>query len=119
MSDKVKEFVRGTLGCECPEEVFEKIEVDPEVRVGDYTIDRRINVGDRLLIYMVDGDDLQEEDLKKLMVSGKEERDTKGFNRFRMVVLSDIDTDLEGLHKLAESYEKVHVHQVSSDSVHF
>ncbi len=119
MSDKVKEFVKNTLGCQCPEEVFEKIEVDSEVRVADHTVDRRINVGDRLLIYLVDGDKLQNKDLEVLVRAGKEERDNAGFNRFRLVVMSDGEIELERLEELVRDYEKVHLHQISRGMVHF
>ncbi|MFO7966915.1 MAG: hypothetical protein R6U44_04885 [Archaeoglobaceae archaeon] len=119
MSDEVKKFVRETLGCQCPEEVFEKIEVDSEVRVADYTVDRRINVGDRLLIYLVDGDKLQNKDLEVLVRTGKEERDSAGFNRFRLVVMSDGEIELERLEELVRDYEKVHLHAVGRSMVDF
>ncbi|MFP3908917.1 MAG: hypothetical protein ACOC5L_00735 [Halobacteriota archaeon] len=116
---KVKEFVRNVLGCECPEEVFEHIEVDTGVKVADYTVERRINVGNRLLVYIVDGDELQGEDLKSLVITGKEERDDKGFNRFRFVVMSNDKPSLEGLQDLVKGYEKVHLHLISRDEIDF
>lgn len=121
MNDKVKEFVRNALGCQCPEEVFEKIEVDSEVKVAGYTVERRINVGDRLLIYIVDGDKLSEEDLKRLVIAGKEERDNRDFNRFRLVVMSDGkgEANLVGLQELVKGYEKVHLHVISKSLIDF
>lgn len=119
MSDNVKEFVKNTLGCQCPEEVFEKIEVDSGIKTGDHTVDRRINVGDRLLIYIVDGDKLPEEDLKRLVIAGKDERDDRDFNRFRLVVMSDRGINLDGLQESVKDYEKVHIHIVSRDLVQF
>lgn len=118
MNGKVKEFVRNTLGCQCPEEVFEKIEVGSEVKAADYTIEKRINIGDRLLVYIVDGDKLQYDDLKNLITVGKEERDNSDFNRFRLVVLSDDESSL-GLEELVKDYEKVHIHLINRNLIRF
>ena len=47
---EIKRFVQQTLGCTCPEEVFEKIDYQKE---GDGIPGRKVTVGDRLLIYII------------------------------------------------------------------
>ena len=82
---QIKTFVQGTLGCGCPEEVFAKIETSQ--LVGD-EVRTRINIGDRLLIYIVTADG--ELDLEKVVVKtveqGIQDRNQNRFNRFRLVV---------------------------------
>ena len=49
----LKEFIRNTLGCGCPERVFEKIDVsDLQTGERDKKI-TRVVVGDTLLIYVM------------------------------------------------------------------
>ena len=52
-NEKLKGFVRNTLGCGCPEEVFEKIDVSMYLAVGHEKEVTRIVVGDTLLIYII------------------------------------------------------------------
>ena len=47
---EIKRFVQETLGCSCPEEVFNKIDYQKE---SDGISGSRVNVGDRLLIYII------------------------------------------------------------------
>ena len=58
MSDpQIKRFVQETLGCSCPEEVFDKIECKTNV---SSTWWKRIDVGNRLLIYILDATDVSD-----------------------------------------------------------
>ena len=50
---EIKRFVQETLGCSCPEEVFTQIDYQEE---DDSILGRKINVGDRLLIYIISMD---------------------------------------------------------------
>ena len=50
MFPEIKCFVQETLGCSCPEEVFNKIDYQKE---SDGISGRKITVGDRLLIYII------------------------------------------------------------------
>ena len=57
MIDKeaVKRFVRETLGCTCPQEVFQHIDYKSDVSLGDnILLDYEINVGHRLLIFVTE-----------------------------------------------------------------
>ena len=52
--ESIIRFVRETLSCTCPDEVFQYIECKSDVSVGDnLVLDYEINIGNRLLIYMV------------------------------------------------------------------
>ena len=121
----VKEFVQCTLGCGCPEEVFENIEREPGAVVGDgIRLREKIKVGDRLLIYLVDIDDpdMFRNTVPVLLETGRAERDLAGFNRFRLVVAA---IDLETLKTAGGDIfknsryvdEKVHLHLVSGDDL--
>lgn len=83
----LERFVRGTLGCKCPDEVFDSIVIehaDAPVRV-QYT---RLVVGDRLLIYVLQGPGkgVAPSGVAGLAGRGLAEREERGFNRFRLVV---------------------------------
>lgn len=118
---KMKRFVQETLGCSCPEEVFDKIDYQ---KARDGGVGSRINVGDRLLIYIitVDGKSSIQEVINAALEQGIEERDNKGFNRFRLVLVAARPDDLRGTaeHVFARSDyadEKAHLHVVSEGDV--
>ena len=50
----IERFVRETLGCNCPAEVFARIEDDSLPSTNSGPPIRRIAIGSRLLIYLVD-----------------------------------------------------------------
>ena len=53
----IEHFVRATLGCQCPDEVFRSIAID-QLRTADGAIGyTRLLVGNRLLIYVLDAAD--------------------------------------------------------------
>lgn len=88
MSQKtaIQKFVRNVLGCTCPDEVFEQIDIGP-VTSGDYRW-LRLLIGERLLIYIARMDNQEQinTELPVLLQSGREERDHRGYNRFRAVL---------------------------------
>ena len=48
----ITEFVRNTLGCNCPEEVFQYIDCRTVVNIDEYIAPTyEINIGNRLLIF--------------------------------------------------------------------
>jgi len=111
----VKEFVRQVLGCDCAEDVFRHIENERGVKVAGMTLKNKINVGNRLLVYVVEPGNLLKE-MPALIKTGREERDARGFNRFRLVLVSD-DTALrerafKAFARMPEVDEKVHLHVI-------
>lgn len=87
----IEHFVRGTLGCQCPDEVFRSVSIDP-LRTADGAIGyTRLLVGNRLLIYILDMAAVRFADgaLTDLVACGRRERDERGYNRFRLVMACD------------------------------
>jgi hypothetical protein len=112
----LKIFVKRTLGCACPDEVFENIEYfsgsSPDVS--------GIILGNRLLLFLWKTDDPADiaTDTVKLLQSGKLERDRRSLNRFRLVIATDhvekIKPKADHLFKAIHSQmdEKIHLHVV-------
>ena len=79
-------FVRETLGCGCPEEVVAGTVIDRS-GAGEPGLD----VGGRLLVRVLVGDDLGGlvRTLPDAVLRLRDERDRRGFNRLRVVVVHD------------------------------
>ena len=85
----IERFTREILGCDCPSEVFQYIDCQDGPSLGKNDPRAvRINIGHRLLIYIVDcpGPDLLAQRIRALTALGKQERDHMRFNRFRLVI---------------------------------
>jgi len=116
-------FVRHTLGCRCPDEVFDQIECrNGDSQTNIYT--RSITLGGRLLIYIWETNDssIVEAGLPAMLVSGKDERNRRGLNRLRVVIATD-DVDYIGsiaqrlFRDLSDKDERVHLHVVHMHDV--
>jgi hypothetical protein len=82
----IERFVRGTLGCQCPDEVFRRLEVGPLELPGGGT-GRKLVIGGRLLIHVVTAPPRpQTLQVEELATAGRDERDRRGCNRFRLVI---------------------------------
>ncbi|MBN2271112.1 MAG: hypothetical protein JXN61_10890 [Sedimentisphaerales bacterium] len=113
----IEQFVRNTLGCTCPDEVFERIDCRAKFALpGGITLDYRINIGGRLLIFVLDIDrfDSVASILPLLVSAGIEDRDNAGFNRFRLVLLAESPDRLSDnafdLFNSLPTDEKTHLH---------
>lgn len=107
--DEIKHFVQETLGCGCPEEVFRSIECRWNVRLNSFiTLQGAIVVGNRLLIYITEAGSAGciEEHLPVLLAAGRKERDERGLNRFRLVIVAD---DPAEVRRSRERYSKNYV----------
>jgi hypothetical protein len=118
---EIKRFVQEALGCSCPEEVFNKIDYQKE---SDGISGRKVTVGDRLLIYIItmDGKSNFQGVINSALERGVEERDIKGFNRFRLVLVASRPDELRSLAEYAfdsSGYtdEKTHLHVVNESDV--
>ena len=118
---EIKRFVQETLGCSCPEEVFNKIDYQKEI---DCLPGRKINVGDRLLIYIIttDGESNIQGVINSALEQGVEERDSRGFNRFRLVLVDARPDELRSIaehafHSSVCTDEKTHLHILSESDV--
>jgi hypothetical protein len=127
MIDKnyVKTFVRQVLGCECPDEVFARIDCQSNIVLkNDIVLRNKINIGNRLLIYVVEvnNSDLLKNIIATLVRTGINERDEKGFNRFRLVIATDkldkIKDKAEKIFKAIEiKDEKIYLHIVQQNEI--
>ena len=91
---------------------------------GDGISARKVTVGDRLLIYIVNvnGTSSIQGVIHSALEQGVEERDKKGFNRFRLVLVASCP---DGLRSSAEQAfddsgytdEKTHLHIVNETDV--
>ncbi len=118
--DSIKFFIQKTLGSECPEEVFRSIDCQLRVRLqNDVVIDCVLIVGRRLLVYVIGagGDSLDEKRLAFCLAEGTKERDSKGLNRFRLVIATDTASAQQRLKNAFQALnnedEKVHLHVIS------
>jgi hypothetical protein len=83
-SPALEHFVRGTLGCKCPDDVFRSIAID---HADSHT---RLVIGNRLLIYVFESSsgETQGTALARLAELGLTDRNAARLNRFRMVISS-------------------------------
>jgi hypothetical protein len=120
--EKIKQFVQEALGCGCPEKVFRSIDCKRNVELGSGVIVHSIiTIGNRLLVYVVCGNlDFVEKHLAFLVSVGKKERDSRGLNRFRLVIVMDGFSDYgdairRTFGELLEKDENIHLHIISSN----
>lgn len=121
-NNTIKAFVQETLGCGCPEEVFRSIDIRRHVRLNERVLlSRSITIGNRLLIYVI-GPEVPvgvREFLGFIVSAGKKERDSRGLNRFRLVVVTDDASEkqslLRGFEELQDKDEKIHLHVITKE----
>lgn len=120
--ENIKTFVQHTLGCGCPEEVFQSMDCRSHVRLNDIILKYKMNIGNRLLVYLFETDpESVRQALPFLVSEGKEERDKFGFNRLRIVLTADNVDEVrqiaEDLFKHIEKDEKIHLHIISKHEI--
>ena len=121
---KIKVFVKNTLGCGCPEKVFEKIDVSKLLTVEHEKEIARIVVGDTLLIYIINPEPSGDfvDSVESIGLAGKTDRDINNYNRFRLVVSSFEDEVQqekvsERFSKTFNTDDKMHIHFVNQELV--
>ena len=121
----MRQFVRDTLGCTCPDEVFDQIEFHPNAVLDDELTDlRTLVIGQRLLIHVWETNDPTRIQtlLPAVVEAGKQRRDLEGLNRYRAVIATD---DLESIGSVARRVfdhlenrdDKVHLHIIDRKDV--
>ncbi|MFZ3136679.1 MAG: hypothetical protein WA126_04705 [Thermodesulfovibrionales bacterium] len=122
-NENITTFVQRILGCGCPEEVFRYIECQSDIKINDLEVKNRVNIGNRLLIYVaeVNESDPVNHILTLLYNAGKKDRDSSGFNRFRLVLATDILDDIkqsaEDTFNAINKDEKMHLHVILKNSI--
>ena len=117
----IERFVRGTLGCQCPDEVFRRVEVGAFDLPGGGT-GQRLVIGDRLLIHLVAASGRPDmlPRIEDLATGGRDERDRRGFNRFRLVVVMPA-TEGEAarlqqrFNRALDDDDRAHLHVLAAD----
>lgn len=122
-NENITTFAQRILGCGCPEEVFHYIECQCDIKIKDLAVKNRINIGNRLLIYVaeVNESDSVSRILPLLCDAGKKDRDSSGFNRFRLVlavdILDDIKQAAEDTFNAINKDEKMHLHVILKKNI--
>jgi hypothetical protein len=120
----IEQFVRGTLGCGCPDEVFRSIVVSRLPAVAGRPPMVQLLVGSRLLIHVVSPPTLGPVNdwIEQLAAIGRSTRDRHGYNRFRLVVASP--APVASARGLAERFaravvgdDKAHLHFIGTDQL--
>jgi lysophospholipase L1-like esterase len=118
----IERFVRGTLGCRCPDEVFQHVEVGPLLLPAGGETGRRLVIGNRLLIHLVTA--LERADLpgwvESLAVAGRDERDRLAYSRYRLVVgstteMGDHSSLEQRFTQALEGDDRAHLHVLAAD----
>jgi hypothetical protein len=123
-TEDIKSFARQTLGCACPEEVFKRIDCQSNIKLNDnILLSSKINVGNKLLIYVVEinDQDSMKHTLSFLLNIGKKERDSSGFNRFRLVLATDKLDEIKEVadvtFKTIDKDDRIHLHVISKKDI--
>jgi len=117
---ELERFIRDTLGCGCPDEVFEAVTVSRGALAGNGDdMAWWIQVGGRLLIAVTESDDqgALASRLAQVYADAARRRDAAGFNRFRLVVVIDPVAEasqLEGAFvPIGVGDDRLHLHVVT------
>ncbi|MFC1884225.1 hypothetical protein ACFL2O_05600 [Thermodesulfobacteriota bacterium] len=119
--DLAVHFVRDTLGCACPDEVFNHYQIlRGRSEHGPYI---QLVMGDRLLVKIIEMSELSltKEAVLEMLSNGVEERERRRLNRFRLVIVADPSPEIQK--KITELSNKmdsrVHIHIISPDAMAF
>jgi hypothetical protein len=118
-SSPLRVFVRETLGCTCPDAVFEVVERTEELSPVSRVAFTRWVIGRRLLIYLVQPP-APAEIVGELAALGRQDRDSRGLNRFRLALVSAPgEMDAQGAERafaaVAGEDPKAHLHRVAAE----
>jgi hypothetical protein len=117
-SSDLQRFVRGTLGCKCPDEVFQSIAID---RADGHT---RIVIGNQLLIYLMEVAEEAEpaRAVSRLASKGLADRNLQRLNRLRLVVaytqppLDHADAEAAFTEAVGDD-DRAHLHFIVTDQL--
>jgi hypothetical protein len=113
---QLQRFIRDTLGCGCPDSVLEAIAPleGPDALAG-IPVRLALDVGGRLLVLVVSAQTIDGVALPAALGEGRELRDARGMNRFRLVLEGEVAPGL--IEALSMPDERVHVHVVAAGEV--
>jgi hypothetical protein len=110
-------FVRQTLGCGCPDSVFDSVRIDrAPLLPGGAQPAWWIEIGGRLLIAVCDDAPGLAARLPEVFDAARTRRDATGFNRFRLVVVVTPATDSAALERafapIGGADDRLHLHPI-------
>lgn len=120
----IEHFVRGTLGCGCPDEVFHSIAISQLPGVAGRPPIAQLLVGSRLLIHVLRPPVGQAVNgwIEQLAANGRAARDLHGYNRFRLVIASP--TPPASAREIQERFaraivgdDRAHLHIIGNDQL--
>jgi len=117
-SSDLRRFVRSTLGCKCPDDVFQSVTID---RCDNLT---RLMIGNRLLIYLMETtlEPPVAKTVSRLVEQGLADRNSQRLNRFRLVVACpqpspDLASAKASFAAVAGDDDRAHLHVISTDEL--
>ena len=122
---ELERFVRQTLGCGCPAEVFAQVDEAPSEHSLAAGAERRLAIGGRLLVYLLEAEDeaAAAAKLRLWVAAGLAERDAAGMNRLRLALVLRNPTPeaAETLERsfqaiAAEADDRLHLHVLDTAS---
>ena len=111
----IKHFVRASLGCACPDQVFEHIRITEHAELFA-SASTLYEIGGRLFVAVIDPVNWHDisASLGQLVDAGRHYRDQQGYNRFRLVIVTDDDEAVINLQSAFDALlnidEKTHLH---------
>lgn len=120
----IEHFVRGTLGCRCPDEVFQSIAISRLPAIAGRPPMVQLLVGSRLLIHVAAAPPGTSDVgwIEQLAANGRAARDRHGYNRFRLVIASP--ASLSSAREISERFaramqgdDKAHLHLIATDQL--
>ena len=121
---EIEHFVRVTLGCSCPDEVFRSIAISRLPAAAGRPPIVQLLVGSRLLIHVVAPPEREPANgwIEQLAANGRAARDRHGYNRFRLVLAAAAPP--ASTRRLADRFtravtgdDKAHLHFVDRDAL--
>jgi hypothetical protein len=124
---EIERFVRGTLGCGCPDEVFLSMSIRQVRPVGRVLPHTELLVGSRLLIQVLEAPQQGDSPgwLEQVVGDGRAARDRHGYNRYRLVLVVPASvgptTDRDDLGarfaRASAGDERAHLHLLTRDQL--
>ena len=120
-SMSIKSFVQNTLGCTCPDTIFDRQEIENGITISGVENCVKLCIGEKLLIYLVSIETINNlsTSITSILSEGRKERDSRHLNRFRLVlVANDVEAISGDAHMVFDSIDdlddKVHLHVLSN-----
>lgn len=120
--EPIRRFVRESLGCGCPDEVFEDIRIREQSDL--FSLHNTVfEIGGRLFVVVIDAVDWRALGpmLRGIVQAGRIYRDRHGYNRFRLVIATEDERAHGELGRLFDALpdidNKTHLHVIPPQQI--